>query len=154
MLFATQEPFQPQCRFLQSTSVTHQTSTREFIKTVRFTVQPSQLFQPTEMANNLKEYGSFIPGIRPGRKTAEFLERVMTRITLVGAGFLALIAILPTLVADMLKVDPGTASFLGGTGVLIIVGVALDIVDKLNSHLLERNYDGFMSSGSAKRGRR
>ena len=112
------------------------------------------MFQPTEMANNLKEYGSFIPGIRPGRKTAEFLERVMTRITLVGGAFLAVIAIIPTLVADMLKVDPGTASFLGGTGVLIIVGVALDIVDKLNSHLLERNYDGFMSSGSAKRGRR
>ncbi len=114
----------------------------------------SMMFQPTEMANNLKEYGSFIPGIRPGRKTAEFLERVMTRITLVGGAFLAVIAIIPTLVADMLKVDPGTASFLGGTGVLIIVGVALDIVDKLNSHLLERNYDGFMSSGSAKRGRR
>lgn len=114
----------------------------------------SMMFQPTEMANNLKEYGSFIPGIRPGRKTAEFLERVMTRITLVGAAFLALIAIIPSLVTDMLKVDYGTASFLGGTGVLIIVGVALDIVDKLNSHLLQRNYDGFMSSGASKRGRR
>ncbi len=114
----------------------------------------SMMFQPAEMANNLKEHGSFVPGIRPGRKTAEFLERIMVRITLVGSAFLAVIAILPTIVASTLQVDFMTASFLGGTGILIIVGVALDIVDKLNAQLMSRNYEGFMSSSSSKRGSR
>ncbi len=114
----------------------------------------SMMFQPAEMANNLKEHGSFVPGIRPGRKTAEYLERIMVRITLVGSAFLAVIAILPTIVASTLQVDFMTASFLGGTGILIIVGVALDIVDKLNAQLMSRNYEGFMSSSSAKRGGR
>ncbi len=114
----------------------------------------SMMFQPQEMANNLKEYGSFIPGIRPGRKTADFLEKVMTRITIVGAAFLAVIAIIPTLVTSTMNVDYMTASFLGGTGILIVVGVALDLVDKLNAHLVSRNYDGFMSASAAKRGAR
>ena len=112
----------------------------------------SMMFQPAEMANNLKEHGSFIPGIRPGRKTADYLEKIMVRITLVGAAFLAVIAIIPTLVTSNLNVDFITASFLGGTGILIVVGVALDLVDKLNSQLLMRNYEGFMSASAAKRG--
>ena len=112
----------------------------------------SIMFQPQEIANQLKENGSFVPGIRPGRKTAEYLEKIMVRITLVGAAFLAVIALLPNLVTGSLSVDAQTASFLGGTGILIVVGVALDLVDKLNSQLLQRNYEGFMSAASAKRG--
>ena len=114
----------------------------------------SMMFQPTDMANNLKEYGSFVPGIRPGRRTAEYLERIMIRVTLAGGAFLATIAILPTIVASTLNVDWLTASFLGGTGILIVVGVALDLVDKLNAQLLQRNYEGFMSASAAKRGGR
>ncbi|MEZ6196003.1 MAG: preprotein translocase subunit SecY [Planctomycetota bacterium] len=112
----------------------------------------SMMFQPAEMANNLKEYGSFIPGIRPGKKTAEFLERVMVRVTLAGSFFLAIIAILPNLIAASLNVDALTASFLGGTSILIIVGVALDLVDKLNAQLVASNYEGFMGATAAKRG--
>ena len=114
----------------------------------------SLMFQPTEMANNLKEYGSFIPGIRPGRKTADFLERVMVRITLVGGAFLAVIAVIPTIVSTLMGVDYFVASFLGGTGILIVVGVTLDLVEKINSSLLMRDYEGFMSSsGPGRQGR-
>ena len=110
-------------------------------------------FQPNEMANNLKEYGSFVPGIRPGRRTAEHLEHVMTRVTLVGATFLCLIAVLPDLVAQTLKVDRIITSFLGGTGILIVVGVGLDMMQKIESYLLMRQYEGFMKKGRI-RGRR
>jgi len=109
----------------------------------------SLMFQPTEIANNLKEQGSFVPGIRPGRKTAEFLERVLVRITLVGAFFLAIIAVIPEIASKSMGVDQLVARFLGGTGVLIVVGVTLDVVDKLNASLLMRNYEGFMGSGKA-----
>lgn len=114
----------------------------------------SMMFQPQEMANNLKEHGSFVPGIRPGRKTAEYLERIMVRITLAGGAFLAVIAIIPTIVTGSLNVDWMTARFLGGTGILIVVGVALDLVDKLNAELMTRNYDGFMGSSASKKGAR
>jgi preprotein translocase subunit SecY len=107
----------------------------------------SLMFQPTEIANNLKEQGSFVPGIRPGRKTAEFLERVLVRITLVGAFFLAIIAVIPEVASKSMGVDYLVASFLGGTGILIVVGVTLDVVDKLNASLLMRNYEGFMGAG-------
>jgi len=110
-------------------------------------------FNPVEMANNMKEYGSFIPGIRPGRKTAEYLEEIMNRITMVGAAFLSAVTIFPTLVASVMKVDLYVASFLGGTGILIVVGVALDIVQKVESHLLMRHYEGFIKRGKI-RGRR
>jgi preprotein translocase subunit SecY len=114
----------------------------------------SLMFQPNEMANNLKEYGSFIPGIRPGRKTAEFLERVMMRVTLVGAAFLSAIVFVPTVVSRTLEVDMLVARFLGGTGILIVVGVTLELVEQLNSSLLQRNYEGFMSAAAARRGLR
>jgi preprotein translocase subunit SecY len=107
----------------------------------------SLMFQPTEIANNLKEQGSFVPGIRPGRKTAEFLERVLVRITLVGAFFLAIIAVIPEIASKSMGVDQLVARFLGGTGILIVVGVTLDVVDKLNASLLMRNYEGFMGAG-------
>jgi preprotein translocase subunit SecY len=107
----------------------------------------SLMMQPTEMANNMKEYGSFIPGIRPGRKTAEYLENVMIRITLAGATFLCIIALLPQLASDWLSVGRFFTQFIGGTSILIVVGVALDVMDKINSHLLMRNYEGFMKRG-------
>jgi preprotein translocase subunit SecY len=108
----------------------------------------SLMFNPAEMSKNMKEYGSFIPGIRPGKKTAEFLERVMTRITLAGATFLAIIALVPQQLALMVAPDRyQIAMFLGGTSILIVVSVALDLVDKLNSALLQRSYEGFFRGG-------
>jgi preprotein translocase subunit SecY len=103
-------------------------------------------FNPKEMADNLKEHGTFIPGYRPGKRTADYLEKVMVRITYVGAGFLALVAIVPTVVASLLKVDPSVASFYGGTGLLIAVSVAFDLVQKIDSHLVMRNYRGLLES--------
>jgi preprotein translocase subunit SecY len=114
------------------------------------------MFSPLDMSNQMREYGSFVPGIRPGKKTAEYLEGIMIRVTFVGAIFLALIALLPQIIASGLNLQ-GTESmtirFLGGTGMLIVVGVALDIVQKIESHLLMRNYQGFSKKGRI-RGRR
>lgn len=108
------------------------------------------MFQPNEIANNLKEYGGFVPGLRPGKRTADELERIMVRITLVGATFLCLISLLPSLVSSRFhNLPPNLATFLGGTSILIVVGVALDLVDKVNSHMLMRNYEGFMKGGSS-----
>ncbi|HYT92408.1 MAG TPA: preprotein translocase subunit SecY, partial [Gemmataceae bacterium] len=99
-------------------------------------------FNPKDMANNLKDYGSFIPGYRPGKRTADYLERVILRITYVGAAFLAVVAIIPSLVSQALEVNYAVASFYGGTGLLIVISVALDLVQKINSHLVMRNYAG------------
>ncbi|MDP7033710.1 MAG: preprotein translocase subunit SecY [Planctomycetota bacterium] len=121
----------------------------------------SLMFQPTEMAHNMKEHGQFVPGIRPGRKTAEFLNFVMVRVTFVGAAFLALVAIFPQIIVLFLeKVVLGgeqikdaevmAAQFLGGTGILIVVGVVLDLAQKVESHLLMRHYSGFMKKGRIK----
>ena len=99
-------------------------------------------FNPKDMANNLKDYGSFIPGYRPGKRTADYLERVIMRITYVGAAFLAIIAIIPSLISTSLEVNYTVASFYGGTGLLIVISVALDLVQKINSHLVMRNYPG------------
>ena len=100
------------------------------------------IFNPKDMANNLKDYGSFIPGYRPGKRTAEYLERVMVRITYLGAAFLAVVAIIPSVITASMNVDPLVASFYGGTGLLIVISVALDLVQKINSHLVMRNYPG------------
>jgi preprotein translocase subunit SecY len=102
----------------------------------------SVTFNPKDMADNLKDYGSFIPGYRPGKRTADYLERVMMRITYVGSAFLAVIAIIPSLISASMGVDYLVASFYGGTGLLIVVSVALDLVQKINSHLVMRNYPG------------
>ena len=104
-------------------------------------------FNPKDMSTNLKDYGSFIPGYRPGRRTAEYLEKVMLRITYVGSAFLAMVAISPTLVTESMGVDPVIASFFGGTGLLIVVSVALDLVQKMDSHLIMRNYAGLLEKG-------
>ena len=115
-------------------------------------------FSPDDMSKQLKQYGSFIPGIRPGPRTAEYLETVMERITYVGAGFLAIIAIIPTMIAERLQIPFFVASFLGGTGLLIVVSVGLDIIQRIEANLLMRNYAGFLSGdgkgGSKIRGRR
>ena len=100
-------------------------------------------FNPTDMAKNLQEHGSFIPGIRPGHRTAEYLERVMTRITLPGAASLALIAVIPGIMTRSLKLNYLITEFFGGTSILIAVGVALDFVKKVEAQLLVRHYDGF-----------
>jgi len=107
------------------------------------------VFNPVDIADNLKRQGGFIPGIRPGKKTAEFLENVLSRITLPGSVFLALIAVLPI----MLMRSFGGGFYFGGTSILIVVGVALDTLQQLESHLQMRNYEGFMKKGSL-RGRR
>ena len=103
-------------------------------------------FQPKEMANNLRDYGSFIPGLRPGKRTADYLEHVMGRITYVGAAFLALIAVIPTVVATKMMIPFTVSSFLGGTGLLIVVSVALDVVQRIEANLVMRNYKGFLGS--------
>ena len=107
-------------------------------------------FQPKEMAKNLRDSGSFIPGLRPGRRTADYLETVMTRITYFGASFLAIIAIVPTIITVLLGVDWVVATFLGGTGLLIVVSVSLDLVQRIEANLLMRSYDGFSESGRIK----
>jgi preprotein translocase subunit SecY len=109
----------------------------------------SLMFNPAEMSKNMKEMGSFVPGIRPGRPTAEFLERVMVHMTLAGAAFLAVIAIVPGWLARRANADYNVASFLGGTSILIVVSVALELVDKLNSHLSLHGYETFLKGGSS-----
>jgi preprotein translocase subunit SecY len=103
-------------------------------------------FNPREIAANLKDHGSFIPGYRPGARTSNYLESVMVRITYVGAAFLSLIAVIPQLIASAMGIDPLIASFYGGTGLLIVVSVALDLVQKIDSHLITRNYSGLLES--------
>lgn len=106
-------------------------------------------FNPKDMSENLKNYGTFLPGYRPGKRTADYLERVMIRITYVGAGFLAIIAVLPTLVSSQMGIDFAIASFFGGTGLLIAVSVCIDLVDKIDSYLIMRNYKGLLSKASS-----
>jgi preprotein translocase subunit SecY len=108
-------------------------------------------FSPEEMAKQLKDHGSFIPGRRPGPRTAEYLETVMERITYVGAGFLAVIAIIPTVVATSMNIPFFVSAFLGGTGLLIVVSVGLDLLQRLEANLLMRNYAGFLDTGDAGR---
>jgi preprotein translocase subunit SecY len=107
-------------------------------------------FQPQDMAKNLRDWGSFVPGLRPGRRTAEYLETVMSRITYFGAAFLAIIAIVPSVVSVLLGVNWRIASFLGGTGLLIVVSVSLDLVQKIEANLLMRSYEGFSETGRIK----
>ncbi len=98
------------------------------------------VFNPVDLADNMKKYGGFIPGVRPGKKTAEYIDRTLTRITLPGAIFLALVSILPDLLIRWFNVP----FYFGGTSLLIVVGVALDTVRQMESHLLMRHYEGFL----------
>jgi preprotein translocase subunit SecY len=108
------------------------------------------VFSPKEIADNMKRQGGFIPGVRPGKPTAEYIENILTKITLPGSIFLAIIAILPTFITNIFSVTSTFAQFFGGTSLLIIVGVALDTLQQIESHLLMRHYDGFMKSGKLK----
>jgi len=110
-------------------------------------------FQPKEMASQLKDFGSFVPGIRPGKRTSDYLERVMMHITYVGAAFLCVIAVIPTAVALWMHIPYMVTAFLGGTGLLIVVSVALDMVQRIEANLLMRNYEGFLDEGRRMKGR-
>lgn len=108
------------------------------------------IFNPKDMADNMKKQGGFIPGIRPGKPTSEYIDTILTRITLPGSLFLALIAIMPTFASNIFGVTTSFASFFGGTSLLIMVGVVLDTLQQIESYLLMRHYDGFMKSGKMK----
>lgn len=112
------------------------------------------VFSPEEMARQLRDNGSFIPGLRPGPRTAEYLETVVERITYVGAGFLAVIAVIPSVVSSEMQIPFFVSSFLGGTGLLIVVSVGLDLLQRLEANLLMRNYDGFLESPEPSSGAR
>lgn len=101
-------------------------------------------FHPDQIASDMKRNGAFIPGIRQGKPTQEYLEATMNRVTLIGAIFLALIAILPTLIGSLMEVSPAISYFFGGTPMLILVGVVLDTMKQVESHLVMKRYDGFM----------
>jgi preprotein translocase subunit SecY len=109
------------------------------------------IFNPVDLAENLKKQGAFVPGVKPGARTAEYIDRVLTRVTLPGSVYLALIALVPFWIFDIFNIQ---TFFFGGTGLLIVVGVALDTVQQAQQHLLLRHYDGFMKKGRVKmRGR-
>lgn len=101
-------------------------------------------FNPEEMSKQLRDHGSFIPGLRPGPRTAEYLETVMERVTFVGAAFLSVIAVLPMVVNKSMNIDFSVTQFLGGTGLLIVVNVSLDLLQRIEANLLMRNYAGFL----------
>jgi len=100
-------------------------------------------FNPEEVAENLKKNGGFIPGIRPGKKSAEFIDKVLIRLTVVGAIYLAAVCVLPTILIERYNVP----FYFGGTALLIVVGVAIDTISQVQSHLVMRSYDGFMKGG-------
>jgi preprotein translocase subunit SecY len=104
-------------------------------------------FQPTQIADDLKKYNGYIPGYRPGKPTADFLEFTLSRLTFAGAVFLTLIAVIPELLITLAGVPRLTARFFGGTSLLIIVGVILDTMRQIETHLLQRHYDGFLRKG-------
>jgi preprotein translocase subunit SecY len=107
------------------------------------------VFNPTDVAENMRKFGGYIPGIRPGQRTAEFIDRVLSRVTLGGAIYLSAVALLPTILIAQFNVP----FFFGGTALLIVVGVALDTVAQIETHMISRNYEGFMKRGRL-RGRR
>ncbi len=110
-------------------------------------------FDPVQVSTTIKQQGGFIPGVRPGKKTAEYIDNILTRVTLPGSFFLAFIAIFPYILMQVMDIRYDLASFFGGTSLLIIVGVALDTLQQIESHLMMRHYDGFLSKGKI-RGRR
>ncbi|MFN0128266.1 MAG: preprotein translocase subunit SecY [Verrucomicrobiales bacterium] len=105
------------------------------------------MFQPTQISEDLKKNGGYIPGVRPGKPTADFLDYTMSRLTFAGAIFLVIIALLPTLISNWAKVPPNVSQFFGGTSLLILVGVLLDMMRQIETHLLKKHYDGFLRKG-------
>lgn len=108
------------------------------------------VFNPKDIADNMKKNGGFIPGIRPGKHTSDYIENILTKITLPGSIFLAIVAILPTFVSKIFGITSTFAGFFGGTSLLIIIGVGLDTLQQIESRLMMRHYDGFMKSGKIK----
>jgi preprotein translocase subunit SecY len=106
-------------------------------------------FNPVDVADNMKKYGGFVPGIRPGKKTAEYIDKILTRITLGGALYVSVICVLPSIMISRFNVP----FYFGGTGLLIVVGVAMDTIQQIESHLITRHYEGFLKKGQIK-GRR
>tara|TARA_B100001778_G_C18377022_1_gene533435 strand:- start:76 stop:729 length:654 start_codon:yes stop_codon:yes gene_type:complete len=106
-------------------------------------------FNPVDVADNMKKQGGFIPGVRPGKATADYIDKILTRVTLPAAIFLAFVAVLPAILYSIFdqQVSYSLVSFYGGTSLIIIVGVALDTLQQIESHMLMRNYDGFLKSG-------
>jgi preprotein translocase subunit SecY len=107
-------------------------------------------FNEIQIADDLKKHGGYIPGVRPGQATSNFLHHSMSRITLAGALFLTAIAIIPMLLGDWFGIDQRVSQFFGGTSILITVGVLLDTMRQMESHLLMRHYDGFLKKGRLK----
>ncbi|MBL9160575.1 MAG: preprotein translocase subunit SecY [Verrucomicrobiales bacterium] len=105
------------------------------------------MFQPNQIADDLKKNGGYIPGVRPGKPTAEFLDKTMSRLTFAGAIFLTLVAVMPPILTALMGVPPLAAQFFGGTGLLIMVGVLLDVMRQVETHLIQRHYDGFLRKG-------
>jgi preprotein translocase subunit SecY len=105
------------------------------------------VFNPADVAENMKKYGGYIPGIRPGKRTADYIDKVLTRITLGGAAYISLVCVLPSVLMTQLHVP----FYFGGTSLLIVVGVAMDTVGQVESHLITRNYEGFLTTGRIKR---
>ena len=107
-------------------------------------------FNELQIADDLKKNGGYIPGVRPGQATSDYLHNAMSRITLAGAVFLLIIAVIPTLLTTRMGIDPKVAQYFGGTSMLITVGVMLDTMRQMESHLLMRHYDGFLKKGRLK----
>ena len=107
-------------------------------------------FNELQISDDLKKYGGYIPGVRPGQATSDYLHRTMSRLTFAGAIFLVLIALLPMLLGDMFNINPTVSQFFGGTSLLIMVGVLLDTMRQMETHLLMRHYDGFLKKGRLK----
>ena len=103
-------------------------------------------FNPVDVAENLKKNGGFIPGVRPGKKTSDFIDKIMVRLTVIGAIYVSAICVLPTVLIQKLNVP----FYFGGTALLIVVGVAIDTISQIESHTVMRNYDGFLKSGRIK----
>jgi preprotein translocase subunit SecY len=110
-------------------------------------------FDPVQVSSTMKQQGGFIPGVRPGKKTAEYIDNILTRVTLPGSIALAFVAIFPYILMKTMNINYDLASFFGGTSLLIIVGVSLDTLQQIESHLMMRHYDGFLTKGKI-RGRR
>ena len=105
------------------------------------------MFQPAQISEDLKKSGGYIPGVRPGKPTADFLDFTMSRLTFAGAAFLTIIYLLPLLLQRQLQLDSRVSQFFGGTSILILVGVVLDVMRQVETHLLQRHYDGFLRKG-------
>jgi preprotein translocase subunit SecY len=107
-------------------------------------------FNPVDVADNMKKYGGYIPGIRPGKRTSEYIDRVLTRVTFIGAIYISFVCVLPTLLVKKFNVP----FYFGGTALLIVVGVALDTIQQIESHLILRHYDGLVKKSQRIKGRR